>query len=82
MTLGEKIRAVREAEQHGRQEFSQMLDIPKDTLVSVEKGQVKKPNFEMVSAVCRLYPQYVNFLIGLPISKRVTQIEPKSPDKS
>ncbi len=77
MNLGEKIRAVREAEGHGRLEFSKMLNIPKDTLVSVEKGQVKKPNFEMVCSICHHYPQYTNFLVGLPIGKRVTQIKPE-----
>ncbi|WP_070964871.1 helix-turn-helix domain-containing protein [Vibrio sonorensis] len=80
MTIGEKIRAVRDAEGIGRAEFSKALNIPKDTLVSVEKGQVKKPNFEMVSSICLLYPQYTHFLIGLPIGKKVTQVIPKKSD--
>lgn len=82
MTLGEKIRAVREAEGYGRFEFSQMLNVPKETLISVEMGKVKKPNFEIVSSVCCLYPQYTYFLVGLPIDQKIIQIAPSSDSES
>lgn len=77
MDLARKIRAIREAETSGRQEFCDILDVNKGTLTRIEQtGQV--PKGDLLEQVCRTWPKYTLWLMTDQTDESCGQIDPET----
>ena len=75
MDLAKKIRAIREAETSGRQEFSELIGVNKGTLTRIEQtGQV--PKGDLLERVCRTWPKYTLWLMTDKTEPDCGQIDP------
>lgn len=74
MNIGERVRAIREAEGLGRQIFSDKTGIAKATLIKIETG--KSPKFAALELekVGVAFPDYAAFLLT---GKTSSEIEEK-----
>ncbi|MGQ0333106.1 helix-turn-helix domain-containing protein [Halomonas elongata] len=75
-TVGEKIRAIREAEQVGRQEFSDLTGIPKNTLIRLEQGR-NAPSGRVLMQVTQAFPQYTMWLMNDQVIEEAGQVSPE-----
>ncbi|ATJ83691.1 helix-turn-helix domain-containing protein [Halomonas beimenensis] len=74
--IGEKIRALREAEGMGRQEFSDLTGIPKNTLIRLEQGK-NSPSGKVLMQVTNTFPQYTMWLMNDQVIEDAGQISPE-----
>ena len=74
-SFGEKIREIRDAEEMGRQEFSDKTGIPKNTLIRLEQGK-NEPSAKVLSQVCRAFSQYTTWLMADVVNENAGQISP------
>jgi transcriptional regulator with XRE-family HTH domain len=63
MQLGERIRLIREKEKMGRAEFCERIDLPKQTLISIETGRRKDFSALSLEKVAKAFPEYIDFLL-------------------
>lgn len=63
MRLGERVRALREAEGMGRQAFCEITGLNKQTLINIETG--KRPQFAALELekIAVKFPEYSEFLL-------------------
>lgn len=76
IAIGEKIRALREAEEMGRQVFSDMTGIPKNTLTRLEQGR-NVPSGKVLMLVTKAFPKYTLWLMNNQVIEEVGQISPE-----
>ena len=77
MDLAQKIRAIRETETTGRQEFSERIGVNKGTLTRIEQtGQI--PKGDLLEKVCQAWPKYTLWLMTGLTDPRCGQIDPKT----
>jgi len=62
ISIGEKIRKVREDLDMGRAEFSQITGIPKDTLIGAELNR-REPKAGILIAIANQWPEYAAYLL-------------------
>ena len=62
LTVGEKIRSVRESLGMGRQEFADKTGIAKGTLIRTEQGQ-NSPQVNVLLKIAELWPEYAAYLL-------------------
>ncbi|MBE0489925.1 MAG: helix-turn-helix transcriptional regulator [Halomonas sp.] len=74
-SFGEKIREIREAEGMGRQEFSDVTGIPKNTLIRLEQGK-NEPSAKVLSQVCKEFGKYTVWLMADQVNEEAGQISP------
>jgi len=76
MDLSEKIRAIREAETSGRQEFCKLVGVNKGTLARIEQtGQI--PKGDLLQRICAQWPQYTMWLMTDATDADCGQISPE-----
>ncbi|WP_136066423.1 helix-turn-helix transcriptional regulator [Modicisalibacter radicis] len=75
-TDGEKIRAIREAEDMGRQEFSDLTGIKKQTLISTEQGRMAC-SLKTVKQVLSVFPKYTMWLVNDQVLEEAGQVSPE-----
>ncbi|ERS91941.1 helix-turn-helix domain-containing protein [Halomonas sp. PBN3] len=75
-SFGEKIRLIREAEEMGRQEFSDVTGIPKNTLIRLEQGK-NEPSAKVLSQVCRSFERYTTWLMTDQVNEIAGQVSPE-----
>ncbi|WP_431025032.1 hypothetical protein [Halomonas sp. H5] len=74
--LAQKIRLIREVETSGRAEFSELIGVPKKTLIGIEQtGRV--PKGDLLQAVCRQWPKYTMWLMTDQVNEEAGQISPE-----
>ncbi|MDR5865282.1 helix-turn-helix transcriptional regulator [Halomonas koreensis] len=74
--LAQKIRSIREAETSGRAEFSELIGVPKKTLIGIEQtGRV--PKGDLLQAVCRQWPKYTMWLMTDQVDEASGQVSPE-----
>ncbi|MCE3026394.1 transcriptional regulator [Salinicola sp. DM10] len=74
--LAHKIRLIRETETSGRAEFSELIGVPKKTLIGIEQtGRV--PKGDLLSAICNLWPKYTLWLMTDQVNEEAGQISPE-----
>lgn len=76
IVIGEKIRALREAEGMGRQEFSDLTGIPKNTLIRLEQGK-NAPSGKVLMQITSAFHKYTLWLMTDQVSEEVGQISPQ-----
>ena len=74
--VGEKIRALREAESMGRQEFSDLTGIPKNTLIRLEQGR-NAPSGKVLMQLTNTFPQYTMWLMNDQVIEEAGQVSPE-----
>ncbi|UAN54241.1 helix-turn-helix transcriptional regulator [Serratia sp. JSRIV002] len=83
MSVGEKIRAIREAESLTREEFGVLLDIPIGTLKRYETNRIGSVGGDVLMKIAQ-HPQFTKYTMWLMtgnIAPEVDQISPAlSPD--
>lgn len=75
-SFGEKIRAIRDAEGMGRQEFSDVTGVPKNTLIRLEQGK-NEPSAKVLSQICKAFEHYTTWLMTDGINENAGQISPE-----
>jgi|TARA_R110001583_G_scaffold185024_1_gene344724 DNA-binding XRE family transcriptional regulator len=75
-TDGEKIREIREAEGMGRQEFSEVTGIKKQTLISTETGRMTC-SLKTVRQITAVFPKYRMWLVDNQVDEEKGQINPE-----
>lgn len=73
--LGQKIREIREAEELGRQAFSELTDIPKQTLINIELGK-SAPSGKHLALVSQVFTRYTLWLMTGQTNEKCGQISP------
>lgn len=73
--VGQKIREIRESEGLGRQAFSDMTEINKETLIKVEQGR-NDPSFSVLQKIILKYPHYTLWLMADQVNEAAGQISP------
>ncbi|NWO07559.1 MAG: helix-turn-helix transcriptional regulator [Alteromonadaceae bacterium] len=74
--LAQKIRRIREAETSGRAEFSELIGVPKKTLIGIEQtGRV--PKGDLLQAICTQWPQYTLWLMTDQVNEAAGQVSPE-----
>ncbi|MBZ9538918.1 helix-turn-helix domain-containing protein [Modicisalibacter tunisiensis] len=74
--LAQKIRLIREAETSGRAEFSELIGVPKKTLIGIEQtGRV--PKGDLLQAICTQWPKYTLWLMTDQVNEALGQISPE-----
>ncbi|GAB2782196.1 hypothetical protein GCM10027040_05330 [Halomonas shantousis] len=76
IAIGEKIRALRDAEGMGRQEFSDVTGIPKNTLIRLEQGK-NAPSGKVLLQVTNAFTKYTLWLMTDQINEEAGQISPE-----
>lgn len=76
IVIGEKIRALREAEGMGRQEFSDLTGIPKNTLIRLEQGK-NAPSGKVLMQITSTFHKYTLWLMTDQVSEEAGQISPQ-----
>lgn len=76
IVIGEKIRALREAEGMGRQEFSDLTGIPKNTLIRLEQGK-NAPSGKVLMQITSAFHKYTLWLMTDQVSEEAGQISPQ-----
>lgn len=77
MDLAKRIRAVREAETSGRQEFCDLVGVNKGTLARIEQtGQI--PKGDLLESICSYWPQYTLWLMIETTDSQYGQIRPRN----
>lgn len=76
MDDGQKIRAIREAEDMGRQEFAELTGINKQTLISTEQGKMSC-SLKTVRQVLAVFPKYTQWLIHDETDVTAGQVSPE-----
>ncbi|ATH77820.1 transcriptional regulator [Vreelandella venusta] len=76
MDLGQKVREIREAEELGRHAFSQVTDIPKQTLINIETGK-SAPSGKHLAAVSKAFTKYTLWLMADQTDEACGQISPE-----
>ncbi len=74
--LGKKVRAIREAEGLGRQAFSDVTGIPKQTLINIENGR-SAPTGQHLVQITLTYGQYTLWLMRDQIDESCGQVSPE-----
>lgn len=74
--IGEKIRALREAEGMGRQEFSDLTGIPKNTLIRLEQGR-NAPSGKVLMQVTQAFEKYTLWLMNGQVNEAAGQVSPE-----
>lgn len=73
--LGKKVREIREAEGLGRQAFSEVTDIPKQTLINIEVGK-SAPSGKHLALVSKAFTKYTLWLMTDMTDETCGQISP------
>lgn len=60
--LAKRMREIREFETSGRHEFSQVLDVNKKTIESIEQSG-RAPKGELLEKICEVWPKYTLWLM-------------------
>lgn len=76
IAIGEKIRALREAEGMGRQEFSDLTGIPKNTLIRLEQGK-NAPSGKVLMQITKAFYKYTLWLMTDQTDEGCGQISPE-----
>tara|TARA_B100000378_G_C17857482_1_gene347347 strand:+ start:324 stop:632 length:309 start_codon:yes stop_codon:yes gene_type:complete len=76
IAFGEKIRALREAEGMGRQDFSDTTGIPKNTLIRLEQGK-NAPSGKVLMQITKAFPKYTMWLMNDQTIEEVGQVSPE-----
>lgn len=74
--LGKKVREIREAEGMGRQAFSDLTGIPKQTLINVENGR-SSPSGKVLVQVTTAISKYTLWLMTNQVDEACGQISPE-----
>jgi len=75
--LGRKVRAIRESEGLGRQAFSDLTGIPKQTLINIENCR-SAPTGDHLARVCSAFEQYTLWLMTDRTIDAADQVRPSS----
>jgi len=75
VTIGQKIRLIREAENLGRTRFSKLIECNERSLVNTELNALSC-NSKILEAICKQFPQYTLWLMTGKTDYKVDQIEP------
>lgn len=74
--LAQKIRLIRETETSGRAEFSELIGVPKKTLIGIEQtGRV--PKGDLLAAICSQWPKYTLWLMTGQVNEPAGQVSPE-----
>ncbi len=79
MTIGEKVRSIRDYEGLSRPDFCEVVGINKETLVTTENGR-NEPKVGLIEAICKAYPQYVLWLMTGEVYSDLQQVSPLNPE--
>lgn len=74
--LGQKVREIREAEELGRQAFSEVTDIPKQTLINIEVGK-SAPSGKHLAQVSKAFAKYTLWLMTGQTNDECGQVSPE-----
>ncbi|MDN3554478.1 helix-turn-helix domain-containing protein [Halomonas maura] len=74
--IAEKIRAIRDVQEMGRQAFCDATGVPKQTLINVENGR-NEPSFKVMRKVTQAFPQYTMWLMNDQVIEEAGQISPE-----
>lgn len=74
--LGQKVREIREAEELGRQAFSEVTDIPKQTLINIEVGK-SAPSGKHLASVSKAFTKYTLWLMTDQVDEVCGQVSPE-----
>lgn len=72
---GKRIRKIRESEKLGRQKFSELTEINKETLIKIEQGK-NEPSFSSLEKILGKYPKYSAWLMTGQIKEGRFQTKP------
>ena len=73
--LGQKVREIREVEELGRQAFSVVTDIPKQTLINIEVGK-SAPSGKHLALVSQAFTKYTLWLMTGQTDEGCGQVSP------
>lgn len=74
--LGKKVREIREAEGMGRQAFSDLTGIPKQTLINVENGR-SSPSGKILVQITKAMSKYTTWLMTDQVNEEAGQVSPE-----
>ncbi|PAU74944.1 helix-turn-helix transcriptional regulator [Halomonas salipaludis] len=74
--LGKKVREIREAEGRGRQAFSDLTGIPKQTLINIENGR-SAPSGKHLELVSKAFSRYALWLVTNLVDESSGHISPE-----
>lgn len=74
--LGKKVREIREVEELGRQAFSDLIGVPKQTLINVETGK-SSPSGKLLAQVSSCFSQYTLWLMTGQVNEAARQVSPE-----
>lgn len=74
--IGEKIRAIRDVQEMGRQAFCDTTGVPKQTLINVENGR-NEPSFKVMRKITQAFPQFTLWLMNDQVIEEAGQISPE-----
>ncbi|MHA3027484.1 helix-turn-helix transcriptional regulator [Chromohalobacter israelensis] len=74
--LGKKVREIREAEGMGRQAFSDLTGIPKQTLINIENGR-SSPSGKLLAQVSTAFSKYTLWLMTDEVNEAGGQVSPE-----
>ncbi|MCK0753469.1 helix-turn-helix transcriptional regulator [Chromohalobacter japonicus] len=78
--LGKKVREIREVEGLGRQAFSDLIGVPKQTLINVETSK-SSPSGKLLAQVSSCFSQYTLWLMTDQTNETAGQISPAIEEK-